>query len=142
MAYVKTNWTSTTPINATNLNKIEDGLEQTNKVCNYSTEEQAVGTWNGKPLYRKTITTTGPTTADTDTLISNTLINNIKEVTKIDGIIMGGDISYPINYYYDSNYNSCAYYYPTGNNGLKMKVGASMKSCPIKVIIEYTKTTD
>lgn len=27
MAYTKTNWTSTTPINTTNLNNIEDGIE-------------------------------------------------------------------------------------------------------------------
>ena len=70
MAYEKTNWTSTTPINTTNLNKMEAGIKQNNDSIdevknivnkvdnkfNYSTEEQMIGTWiDGKPLYRKYI---------------------------------------------------------------------------------------
>jgi len=34
MAYGKTNWTSTTPINPTNLNKIENGIEQNSNDIN------------------------------------------------------------------------------------------------------------
>lgn len=34
MAYEKTNWTSTTPINATNLNKIENGIKKNNNDIN------------------------------------------------------------------------------------------------------------
>lgn len=56
MAYEKINWTSTTPINITNLRKMEDGIEQNSKKFDYSTEEQVIGTWiDGKPLYRKVI---------------------------------------------------------------------------------------
>ena len=80
MSYTKTNWanlpSTTTPVTATNLNKIEDelelldqsagiptngvigfdgstvpgGYEETDWPNTYSTTERRVGTWMGKPL--------------------------------------------------------------------------------------------
>lgn len=38
--------------------KVPEGWEEIDDPNNYSTEEQVIGEWMGKPLYRKTITTT------------------------------------------------------------------------------------
>jgi hypothetical protein len=47
-----------TPLNAENLNKIQENVEnninEINNKFKYSTEEQIIGTWFGKPLYGKT----------------------------------------------------------------------------------------
>ena len=84
MAYIKTNWVNNeTPINATNLNKMEEGIEAANTEATtstaglmsasdktklngiyantYSTTETAIGTYNGATLYRKVISATTPT---------------------------------------------------------------------------------
>ena len=58
MAYTKTNWQdlpdTSTPINAENLNKMEQGIYDANNIGQYSTSEIAVGTWiDGKTIYRK-----------------------------------------------------------------------------------------
>jgi len=47
MAYEKTNWTSTTPINTTNLNNLEDGVEQnSNDIANIiESGSNANGSW-------------------------------------------------------------------------------------------------
>ncbi len=46
-----------TPLNAENLNQIqtnvENSLNEVDDKFNYSTEEKIIGTWEGKPLYRK-----------------------------------------------------------------------------------------
>ena len=60
MAYNKTNWnnlpSTSTPVNASNLNKIENELEYLDNANVYSTTETVIGTYKGKPLYRKMIT--------------------------------------------------------------------------------------
>lgn len=61
MAYTKTNWTNSTPINTKNLNNIENGIEQnykdieatkhthTNKAILDSITQDDIDNWNEKP---------------------------------------------------------------------------------------------
>lgn len=109
MAYTKTNWVNgQTPINATNLNKIENGIAEnytaigtlsnlntTNKSSlvsaineinsndiakgTYSTNETIIGEWmNNKPLYRKVLSTVGLTGSTKKSIAYN--IENLDKI--------------------------------------------------------------
>lgn len=93
MSYTKTNWqdlpNTTTPINATNLNKIETELETLDNYSIYSTTENLCGSWiDSKPIYRKVVSyrpssTIGSTGAVTPISVAHG-IQNLKYVIKID----------------------------------------------------------
>jgi hypothetical protein len=77
MAYVKTNWENgVTPINAINLNNIENGIESNDESIttlserdNYSTDEQLVGKWvDGSNLYRRVYSKSATYSSTTVTL--------------------------------------------------------------------------
>lgn len=119
----------------------------------YSTTEQKIGTWiDGKPLYRKTFDITTPSTANTNTVIQNTFVQNLDKVIDIRGIIHSTVYNtyaqdyiyygYLINYNYSTNFNSTVYYDNGGSGGIRFKVSSDMVDTPATVIIEYTKTTD
>lgn len=70
MAYTRVNWedlpSTETPINAENLNKMDEGIYDNSLSTIYSTIETKIGTWiNGKPLYRKVIVLTEEVQNDT-----------------------------------------------------------------------------
>ena len=103
-----------TPLNAENLNKIQDNIENAiNKINNeiisinnksvFSTEEQIIGTWFGKPLYRKNLskTITSSTNADLGS------INDVDYINVVDGctkFVSGSNAYYvPTSTYEASN---------------------------------------
>lgn len=69
MAYTKQVWKDlpdkTTPFTAERMNHIENGIENADKNNIFTSDEQVIGTWFNKPLYRKTISTTNLITANT-----------------------------------------------------------------------------
>ena len=131
MAYSKTVWenlpSTNTPLNASNLNKIEDELEDLDTLRNYSFNETQVGVWvDGSPLYRKVFLITSQ-----DTLhgISNPHHTSIVSAMVYDSSLYGSrDVSSDI--IFQSNK-----FWLTGD-------ALSLVSGGINLIVEYTKSTD
>ena len=109
----------------------------------YSTEEQVIGTWiDGKPLYRKVINSTLPTTT---TNLDIPISNNIETVVKISQIylLLNGDGS---NQFVPFPYINASKLRVTGNilgnNWIVINEIESNTDRPCRLIVEYTKTTN
>lgn len=150
MAYIKTNWTSTTPINIANLNKMENGIEQANKDCDYSTEEQVVGTFLGKPLYRKTfLLENTELPANGDGTIYELTLMDLSNIDHIDlskfHVKAGVDSSsiYTTTIMQNTYFGDDNYFYVRGfTDNLLIQTNYWKyihKGC---ITLEYTKTTD
>lgn len=109
----------------------------------YSTEEQVIGTWLGKPLYRRILT--GNYTENEDTLILSKGDIDFLIVKKcIARMSTGATIQIP---YGNSDFNWIWYF---DNEGLKLvnihattgKPDKLLYGQPYWCIVEYTKTTD
>ena len=135
MAYSKTNWENlpsiNTPLNQTNLNKIENELEKLDKLSIYSTEEVKIGTWiDGKPLYRIVASINLQNYTSWTNLVH---ISNLKRVINIYGSLNNIIIpryespSYFTQFLYENNY---------------IKVMCNGNTGGGYLVIEYTKTTD
>ena len=143
MSYVKTNWVNnTTPLNASNLNKIEDELEILDENITYSTTEQVVGaTEDDKPIYRSRIVysvNTGSTSHDVSSL-------NIKEIYfqnhQCKRYSTGGNTDFEGPYYSGANdYFRAFVRLNTGTIETRLQ-NAATTNTQISTM-EYTKTTD
>lgn len=101
----------------------------------YSKNEQVIGTWLGKPLYRKVYSILAINTG-LDQIFDVSALN-ISEISKIEGIV-----TYQTKYqtslikktvtYYDSQTKKITVYIPPGEDAINNG----------KLVIEYTKTTD
>lgn len=141
MNYTKTVWKdlpdTTTPLNASNLNHIEDGIKALYEKTFYSTTEQVVGTWiDGKPIYRKVINKTTAISANnwTPFYYSTDLgISNIDFIRVIDAILTKtGNVK-------ESVWSSPArLQYLNGYLSIFVDSDVSGE----QFIVEYTKTTD
>ncbi len=142
MIYGKTNWTSTTPINTTNLNKIEDGIYQANKINNYSTNEQVIGTWvDGKPLYRKVLST--GTLPNNGILTIPYNVDNLKRILKVSGIAYGGTYGLLLPASNSISSSVINVYINYGVKAIEIQTYSDRTSYTEGYItIEYTKTTD
>jgi hypothetical protein len=116
----------------------------------YSTTEQVFGTWiDGKPLYEKVLESTMPTVATDGTFVNQ----------HID--ISDTDIDYPVSFRanlvleqsgqfyflpYSNNSGRIAKAFVTSNNNYKRITlttdGIVFSEKPVKIILQYTKTTD
>ena len=150
MTYVKTNWENgKTPINATNLNKIEQGIanaleEAMKENVVYSTEEKRIGTWiNGKSLYRKTYVETLSSRIEDNG--SNTQHFIHPGITNVDDVVsMTGTIdNYQLPYIF-KDANTSINYYNKNNNVIVLNIYKTYwtEGTKIKLTMEYTKTTD
>lgn len=113
-----------------------DGLEQAEIDRNtYSTSEKRIGTWiDGKPLYRKTFSTTLPLAASTDVTVGT--ISNASVVTHIYGSVKYGGINWANGTYVTVSENS-------GSVSVRQSIsGSTLPNAEVIVVIEYTKTTD
>ena len=135
MAYSKTNWENlpsiNTPLNQTNLNKIENELEKLDKLSIYSTEEVKIGTWiDGKPLYRIVASINLQNYTSWTNLVH---ISNLKRVINIYGSL--NNIIIP-------RYESPSYFtqFLYENNYIKVMCNGNIGGGYL--VIEYTKTTD
>lgn len=119
-------------------NKILDKIQKSD---NYTTAEQCIGTWLGKPLYRAVFQVTTPKTA-TYTAVAKTTDN--KYVVRVDGFIIYNTRQHVGVNFIDTTLT------PTGGvwtwyryGELMMHVSASKYyGLQAYVILEYTKTTD
>lgn len=183
MAYSKTTWVNgQTPINDTNLNKIENELEaldtglstlsttvsgkqdeltagdnitiENNVISasggsaqtDYTTGvEMQIGTWDNKPLYRKIITGTLPSTTRTNKTLDT--ISNLGKILTLTATIgytspRNQFWAYPFPVITSDTYSSILI---NGNNQIIVRWESNASAwvdSPVVVIIEYTKTTD
>lgn len=116
----------------------------------YSTNEIRVGTWiDGKPIYRKVIETTAPNCTTGGTFAHK----NVDIGTKIDMLVdikgsanngNGWQTIFPIMSTVSTQYFSCGVSNAnTGNTTLNMSNShTSWSNKQVKIVLEYTKTTD
>ena len=103
----------------------------------YSEDEQVIGRWtDGKPLYQKTLTVTTPSQYGQATNVKNVTDYSIDTCLDIFGYI--GNV--PLNWEYDTNYNSC--WINSAKNGIIMVVDNNMINKQAVITLQYTKTTD
>lgn len=117
--------------------------ERVNKIETYSTTETQIGKWNNKPLYRNIIivpkSSMGSATVNIN--ISNL---NIAEIYDFSAILKRTDNVY---FKLPRGYGATdwqVYYGDVTSTSVKMTLGASayQNADSIKLIVEYTKTTD
>ena len=109
-----------------------------NDLHNYSSEEHIIGTFNNKPLYRKSF----KVLITSQTFEFNHGITNMDDLVKYNAsIIQQGGYKYPIPYY-----SEIAGYTIEGgvsSTGCYFKLGNSINyNHYATVVLEYTKTTD
>ena len=108
----------------------------------YSTEEQVIGKWiDGKPLYRKILSLTTPSTTNS-TKIANFDKTFIIKNYYGNAFISASNQLLPINFYFTDVYNIATYV--VNNSGeIYMKIGSeAYRNQQATLTIEYTKTTD
>lgn len=109
---------------------------------NYSTKEVRIGTWMGKPLYRKvfTLSNQAPTSSNTDYIDIRGL--GINELTLFRGILKsstGGRTTIPFT---DSSSNYNVFMVTQKHIRGRFQLGDGGTSADLLFILEYTKTTD
>lgn len=123
-----------------------DGIDKTklDNMLNYSTSETVVGTWiNGKPIYRRVIETTSPSSANIGTLVVDITGWNFGYLVRDYFAILstGYNITSSSN-----NDNAIAYmrlYQQPDNRGYMVTIkNSAYLSKPMTIILEYTKSTD
>lgn len=122
----------------TNLNTILKDLENSNV---YSTEETKVGTWNGKPIYRKTIVMSNVTETNKTYDLSSLSIETCM-IDSSHSYFEQGNYQIPIGCYGGTTDYSRAFY-QKNTKTLYVQFGTTYTmSKNIHITIEYTKTTD
>jgi hypothetical protein len=129
---------------------VEEAIEES-KLEEYSASEQRIGTFLGKPLYRKVIESTTPSSANDSKWIQFANIQNLKDIFKINGRVATTNSlieRYPLPFItsYNNSIQSVLFYYNVDNGNIYIKVNGAgadwFYSKPFIAIIEYTKTTD
>ena len=108
----------------------------------YSTIEQRIGNWLGKPLYRKVIQTTLPTSDNSQTISVET---DIETMLPLKGFAFqsGGTNRVNLTLPYVASSTSIKAHYDIVNNSIVVSNSVSwMNNQPCYIIYEYTKTTD
>lgn len=106
----------------------------------YSTDEIKIGTWiDGKPLYRKVIESTSGN-INVETVVGS--INNFEYLKILTGTIVNSENT-SVNFPFIFNANNLGELFMSSNGSINCLVtNGAYANRPIKVIIEYTKTTD
>lgn len=123
------------------LNKAIANLTGGSSDNNFSSEEQIIGTWFGKPLYRKTLTTVVEGNSQGSISLSNLnydqiWINQGKSFNQYDG----NNTSSAINWVSNINNDYGIVYINVGKN--VMIRNNSSQTRQYYITLEYTKTTD
>lgn len=137
----------TTPIQAQVVDNL-DGNSTTDapsqravkQLATYSTTEIKIGTWiDGKPLYRKVIESTSGN-ASVETVIGS--ISNFKYLKTLTGTIVNS-VNASVNFPFIFNTNNLGQLFILSDGSINCLVtNGAYANRPIKVIVEYTKTTD
>ena len=130
---------TTTPVNASNLNQLQTNIENT--LNTYSTSEIRIGTWiNGKPLYRKVIDCGSLPNNNIKTIATGLNFSTTCVAKKIEGIATyanGLSLSLP---YPSANYP--IYINIDSDNNISITTNIDRSNATGYVTIEYIKTTD
>lgn len=107
----------------------------------YSLEETVVGRWiDGRPLYRKTIQTTSPSSLNVSTGVLELPMDHAVKKTYGHLFTINNDEIF-FNFY--NNSTDYAFVLVLSTNMLSIKIGhANYMKRPCVITIEYTKTTD
>ena len=111
----------------------------------YSTNEVKIGTWiDGKPLYRKVIQTTIPTSGNNQNVSFQNNIAIMKSVTGFALQSASGGVNLILPYISMANSWSIYTYYNRANQELVIENSGTtfMNNTTCYLIAEYTKTTD
>ena len=133
-------------VKASDMNEIKNVVNANDDKFNYTQEEQRIGTWiDGKPVYRKVIQTTSPSNDDTNTNIY-TITENIENAIRLDGYIHAWNPNYRgnINCFINSS-DYIATWFLTNSSGYPAYIRCRQHNrgnSPMRIIMEYTKTTD
>ena len=136
---------TSTPFTAENFNQLQTNVENAISTSDiYSTEERVIGTWLGKPLYRKVIQHNG-LQANATTNVAT--IENCETILVKEAYLISKNetrLSYPLNLIgYGGNTSDKVYIYSEQNT---IKVysngGWSDTAWGLDIVVEYTKTTD
>ena len=116
------------------------GWEEIDDPNTYSTTETRIGTWiDGKPLYRKVFTITNPQSTNTNYEdVSNLNIQTQAHLYGYYKTSSGNKFDIP---FYDSESNYSVIFLGDANY-IRGRFGNPSIITDIKVILEYTKTTD
>lgn len=115
-----------------------------NNLHTYSTDEIRVGTWLGKPLYRKVIQTTIPTSGNNQNVSFQNNVAIMKSVTGFALQSASGGVNLILPYISITNSWSIYAYYNRVNQELIIENSGTsfMNNTTCYLIAEYTKTTD
>lgn len=110
----------------------------------YSEEEILIGTWiDGKPLYRKVILSETTDVTNTANVIKNVSELNIETVVSLRGLFVDSATlsQLPIGSMIGNSFVS-VYYQTAKKNIVERHQNESYNNAELRIIIEYTKTTD
>lgn len=134
---------TTTPIDADNLNLLQDNVEEAiGLTSNYFTRETVIGKWkDGKPLYRRVLDEVeSPSVLNTYTPIVDLRNNNIDTMLPLKGTLYAEDGRELSINHSEPNYTIATTYF---SGRIEMKIESNIwKERRCIIIIEYTKTTD
>lgn len=158
---------STPALNSTNLNKLQDNIEDSIKSqktlsdtdtysCNYINQNNTYSTseiktnkvWiDDKPIYRKVISVNSPASADVYTTIANMGSNVVDTLVSATSMILANydannQIFYNLNIDESDANHYCLIAYNRSNGNIQAKVGTEFINKNITIVLEYTKTTD
>lgn len=116
---------------------IPEGWEEVDDPNEYSTTETVVGTWLGKPLYRKVVEYANTTTIGNDSSTTNININhnisNLEKIVSVKGASSSGQIL-PRNDLQIPYYTTTTFQFQIINNTFGPRTWW--------FTLEYTKTSD
>ena len=125
--------------------KLVDRWSEWNRIDgsqDYSTDETLIGTWQGKPLYRKTVAIA--VSADINGEF-NTNTADVEEAWINEGksFITASNETLPINWYYaDTDYCRTWLRKSSSDLTVRIKSPSALVDRTMMLTIEYTKTTD
>ena len=114
-------------------------------IMNYSTEEQVIGKWLGKPLYRKVVSYTNSSTIgalnDITSISIPHNINNFKNIVKASAVSSTGNVL-PIQSGQSTSNASVSIPLVESTNITFRIINLTLSARTWYFILEYTKTTD
>ena len=123
---------------------IPEGWVEVDDPNEYSTDEKRIGTWiDGKPLYRKVISTTSATTIGTETDVAT--LKNVDTLVSYKGLLYRINTIINADYAYNGAQQTSTIYVSglSGTLTFRYHTNATTNlNATLKIIVEYTKTTD
>lgn len=136
-----------TDLNANTFNQLQDNVEnaiEESKLEEYSTSEQRIGTFLGKPLYRRVFEVPETSISSSGTTVINFNLDGNVDVKKMNAFIKTQTSNYGFNLAHNGVYDG--FRMRLFGNTIQLLVGtdvaAEKKITSGNVIVEYTKTTD